>query len=227
MSKGLFIIGTGTDVGKTYVSGLILKALNKAGKSCAYFKGAMSGNDRAKNGTLLLGDALTVQKLSNISQPLSTMCPYGYETAVSPHLAAKLEGNPVDLQVIQEAYHALSNQYSYILAEGSGGIMCPLRYDEKKIFLEDVIHSLNLPCLLIAPAGLGTINQVVLTCNYLQEHHIPLKGIILNHFHPGNAMEEDNKYMCEQLTGVKVLTCISTNETELARSEDFLISLFS
>ena len=100
MSKGLFIIGTGTDVGKTYVSGLILKALNKAGKSCAYFKGAMSGNDRAKNGTLLLGDALTVQKLSNISQPLSTMCPYGYETAVSPHLAAKLEGNPVDLQVI-------------------------------------------------------------------------------------------------------------------------------
>ena len=210
MSKGLFIIGTGTDVGKTYVSGLILKALNKAGKSCAYFKGAMSGNDRAKNGTLLLGDALTVQKLSNISQPLSTMCPYGYETAVSPHLAAKLEGNPVDLQVIQEAYHALSNQYSYILAEGSGGIMCPLRYDEKKIFLEDVIHSLNLPCLLIAP-----------------EHHIPLKGIILNHFHPGNAMEEDNKYMCEQLTGVKVLTCISTNETELARSENFLISLFS
>ena len=76
MSKALFITGTGTDIGKTYVTGLIVKKLAEEGKSAAYYKAAMSGNDRRADGSLIPGDALFVQKISGITQPLEEMCPY-------------------------------------------------------------------------------------------------------------------------------------------------------
>ena len=79
MSKALFITGTGTDIGKTYVTGLIVKKLAEEGKSAAYYKAAMSGNDRRADGSLIPGDALFVQKISGITQPLEEMCPYVYE----------------------------------------------------------------------------------------------------------------------------------------------------
>ena len=76
MSKALFITGTGTDIGKTYVTGLIVKKLAEGGKSAAYYKAAMSGNDRRADGSLIPGDALFVQKISGITQPLEEICPY-------------------------------------------------------------------------------------------------------------------------------------------------------
>lgn len=79
--KQLMIIGTDTDVGKTYVSGLILKKLHENGKKAAYFKAAMSGNVHLTDGSLLPGDADFVKTISGISQPLADMCPYVYETA--------------------------------------------------------------------------------------------------------------------------------------------------
>ena len=86
MSKGIFITGTGTDIGKTYVTGLIVKKLRESGADAAYYKAAMSGNERRADGSLIPGDALQVKTMSGIGQPLEEMCPYVYETAVSPHL---------------------------------------------------------------------------------------------------------------------------------------------
>ena len=76
MSKAVFITGTGTDMGKTYLSGLIVKKLAQAGKNQAYYKAAMSGNDRRADGSLIPGDALFVKEMSGISQSLDDMCPY-------------------------------------------------------------------------------------------------------------------------------------------------------
>ena len=90
MSKSLFIIGTGTDVGKTYASALIVRKLRESGVSAAYYKAAMSGNERDKNGRLIPGDARYVRERSGIRQPLEEMCPYVYEHAVSPHLASRI-----------------------------------------------------------------------------------------------------------------------------------------
>ena len=73
MSKNIFIIGTGTDIGKTYVTGLIVKKLAEEGKSAAYYKAAMSGNDRRADGSLIPGDALFVKEMSGISQSLDDM----------------------------------------------------------------------------------------------------------------------------------------------------------
>lgn len=215
MSKNLFVTGTGTDVGKTYVTGLVVKKLREGGRSVAYYKAAMSGNDRRPDGSLIPGDALQVKTMSGIGQPLEEMCPYIYETAVSPHLAAKFEGNPVQMNRVLKNFDQVCDRYEYVTAEGSGGILCPLRFDEQKIQLEDFIKARSLACLMIADAGLGTINAVVLTAEYMNTHKIPVKGIIFNHYEPGNPLHEDNKRMCETMTGLKVVACVKDGDTDL------------
>lgn len=226
MSKNLFITGTGTDIGKTYITGLIIKKLYESGRDVAYYKAAMSGNDRDNDGKLISGDALSVKRKSGIEQKIEDMCPYVYENAVSPHLASRLEGNPVRLDVVKDRFNKLSKEHDYVTMEGSGGILCPICFDEEKIQLEDIIRELNLSCLIIADAGLGTINSVVLTVEYMKNRGIPVKGIILNRYHDGNIMEEDNLKMCEYLTGVKVIGCVKDSDTDINIDADILASLY-
>ena len=214
MSKCIFVTGTGTDVGKTYVSGLIIKKLAENGKNAAYYKAAVSGNMRVGE-RLIAGDPVQVKKMSGIEQPEKEMCPYVYEAAVSPHLASKIEGNPVKMGAILEKFDDICRKYSYITAEGSGGIVCPLRFDDEKIQLEDFIKARDLPCIIVADAGLGTINAVVLTADYMKNRNISVKAIIFNRYEPGNRLHEDNIFMCEQLTGLKVAACVKTGDTDL------------
>ena len=194
MNKKLFITGTGTDVGKTYIAGLIVKKLYESGKNAAYYKAAMSGNIRVENGIVIPVDALTIKNISNIPQSLESMCPYVYESAVSPHLASRMEGNPVQMDVVKRTFRDICKRYDYITVEGSGGILCPICFDEAKIQLEDVIKELDLSSIIVADAGLGTINDVVLTAEYMNSKNLPVKGIIFNHWHGENIMEEDNKF---------------------------------
>ena len=215
MSKNLFITGTGTDVGKTYVTGLIVKKLREGGASSAYYKAAMSGNERRTDGTLIPGDALQVKTMSGVEQPLEEMCPYIYETAVSPHLAAKIEGNPIEMECVLKNFDRVCGTYDYVTVEGSAGIFCPLRFDEQKVQLEDFIKARSLACLMIADAGLGTINAVVLTAEYMKARKIPVKGIIFNHYEPGNPLHEDNRLMCEAMTGLNVVACVKDGDMDL------------
>lgn len=226
MSKAVFLTGTGTDIGKTYISGLIVKKLAEAGKNPAYYKAAMSGNDRREDGTLIPGDALFVQKTSGISQSLEEMCPYVYENAWSPHLASRVEGNPVDLEVVRKGFLETADKYDYITMEGSGGILCPICFDERRIQLEDVIREFELSSILVADAGLGTINSVVLTVEYMKARSLPIKGIIFNHYHPGNIMEDDNIFMCEHMTGLPVIAKVQDDATELETDADVLAALY-
>ena len=225
MHKGIFITGTGTDIGKTYVTALIVKKLHGAGCKTAYFKAAVSGNERDGSGRLIPGDAMFVKTVSSIPQPLDTMCPYVYEQALSPHLAARLEGQPVGLERVTEQFEQLCGEYDTIVCEGSGGIVCPIRCDEKLIMLEDVIKALGLPCLIVADAGLGTINSTVLTCEYMRAHGMTVRGIMFNNFHSGNVMEEDNRLMCERLTGLPVIACVSRNDNDLDIDAELLLSI--
>ena len=226
MSKALFVTGTGTDTGKTYVTGLIVKKLQEAQKNPAYYKAAMSGNDRRPDGTLIPGDALAVQTMSGINQSLTSMCPYVYEHAYSPHLASRLEGNPVVMDVVTHGFADVTAVYDYVTVEGSGGILCPICFDEARIQLEDVVKELHLSSILIADAGLGTINSVVLTAEYMKTHGLPLKGIIFNHYHPGDVMEDDNIFMCEHMTGLPTLAKVQDGDTELDMNIDALCALY-
>ncbi len=226
MSKALFITGTGTDIGKTYIAGLIVKKLKESGRNVAYYKAAMSGNERREDGLLIPGDALFVKQVSGIGQPLEEMCPYIYENAYSPHLASRIEGHPVEMAVVKDGYEKVCRQYDYVTMEGSGGILCPICFDEAKIQLEDVIKELGLSSILIADAGLGTINSVVLTVEYMKAHNLPVKGIIFNNYHPGNVMEDDNIFMCEYMTGLPTLAKVKDGDTDLDIDVQLLAGLY-
>ena len=88
------------------------------------------------------------------------------------------------------------------------------------------MRAFELPSVIVADAGLGTINAVVLTVEYMRAKHLPVRGIIFNHFHPGNVMEEDNLAMCEAMTGIPVIACVKDGDDSLAIDETVLENLF-
>lgn len=226
MTKGLFITGTGTDVGKTFATGVLVKTLREAGVNCGYYKAALSGAER-QGECLIPGDAAFVKEMANLTDAYEELVSYCYETAVSPHLAAQIEGNPVELSKVVQDYTTLSQRYSRILVEGSGGILCPIRWDEQRHWmLTDVIRTLNLPVLLISQSGLGSINNAVLTVSYCKAQGIDVRGIVMNQFHPEDKMEQDNKRMIETLTGIPVIGTIGEGQTTPDLAVARLIELF-
>lgn len=226
MSKNIFVTGTGTEIGKTYVAGLLVKKLHEAGEKSAYYKAAMSGNDKDADGNLIPGDAKFVKELAGIDQNLNEMCPYIYERAYSPHLAAQIEGNPVNLDYVVEKFRDLEKKYDYITLEGSGGILCPLRFDDEEIYLEDFVKKAKLSSIIVADAGLGTINNLVLTAFYMKEKGMKVKGIIFNNFIPGDVLQEDNIKMCEYMSGLKVLACVKKGDKDLDIDIDKLKEIY-
>ena len=226
MSKNIFVTGTGTEIGKTYVAGLLVKKLHEAGEKSAYYKAAMSGNDKDADGNLIPGDAKFVKELGGIDQDLNEMCPYIYERAYSPHLAAQIEGNPVNLDYVVEKLRDLEKKYDYITLEGSGGILCPLRFDDEEIYLEDFVKKAKLSSIIVADAGLGTINNLVLTAFYMKEKGMKVKGIIFNNFIPGDVLQEDNIKMCEHMSGLKVLACVKKGDKDLDIDIDKLKEIY-
>lgn len=112
-----------------------------------------------------------------------------FPDAVSPHLAARKANHPISLSQIKSDFEKVCESHEYITVEGSGGIIRPLCYEtEQKLFLIDVIQTLGLSTVIVADAGLGTINATVLTTFYLQAKQIPFAGIMLNRF-SGSEMD--------------------------------------
>ena len=228
MAKALFVTGTGTYVGKTYVTGLLVKALTEAGEKAAYYKAAMRGNRRDPDGVLIPGDGLQVKTMAGIGQPVETMCPYVYEPPLSPHLAARLAGEEVDPDRVRQGFSALAEKYDYLTMEGSGGILCPITVTEgRELWLADLIRDLGLGCLLVADAGLGTLNAIGLTAFYLRKTGVPLRGMILNRYDPENLMHRDNRQLCQQMTGVPVVACVGEGDTRLTLAPEILKGLYT
>ena len=120
----------------------------------------------------------------------------------------------------------VSGLHDYVTVEGSGGILCPICFDEERILLEDIVKELHLASVLVADAGLGTINNVVLTAEYMKARNMVVKGIIFNHYHLGNVMEDDNIRMCEYMTGLPTLAKVEDGASELVIDIDVLIELY-
>ena len=219
--KGLYILGTGTDVGKTYITALWLKRLREAGHDVAYYKAAVSGAP-----SITESDAGYVKQVAGLSQADDTLLSYVFDEAVSPHLAARHEGKIIDRTVVNKNFCHVARAHAYTTVEGSGGVICPLHVTDTELYmLEDVVKDLSLPTIVVATAALGTINSTVLTIHYLQSKGIPVKGIIVNHY-TGNPMEEDNCVMMERLTGIPVLDRVGPGQTSLHMDVDAMLSCY-
>ncbi len=211
LNSGIFVIGTGTDVGKTFVSALLVKELRKNRVQAGYYKAALSGAIE-EDGRLIPGDADYVCKIAGLNCNPEDLVSYIYRTPVSPAFAAELEGNPADLSVIEAHFHKLCRSFDFLVVEGSGGIVCPIRRGEVNIQLTDVIQKLNLATVLVADAGLGTLNNIVLTVEYVLSRGIQICGVILNHYDASNFLHIDNRQSIEQLAGIPVVGCVCNGE---------------
>ena len=214
-SRGVFVVGTGTDVGKTYVSALILKRLRAEGINANYYKAAVSGNPII-DGKLQPADALFVKQIAQLNQDPAEMVSYIYEEALSPHLCARRENLFLSLQKVKEDYQKISDKSGFVLVEGSGGILCPIVHEKNsKIWLEDIVKILDLPVVIVSDAGLGTINATGLTVSYMIGKNIKISGIILNNFDENDFMHLDNKKMIEELTGFPIVACVKKSSENL------------
>ena len=215
MSKNIFITATGTDIGKTYISALIIKKMREKGFNCGYFKPVLSGVEE-NNNRLTKSDCNYVVETANIPLPAENCVAYWWKEAVSPHLAAKIANETINTDVIKKEFKKLANLFEYILIEGAGGITCPLRLENgEKYLLVDLIKELCPNIVIVADGGLGTINSVLLTVEYAKNNNINTKGIILNNFNPNSFMHQDNLKQIEYLTGVKVIATVETGQKEI------------
>ncbi|MCL2370693.1 MAG: dethiobiotin synthase [Firmicutes bacterium] len=206
MSKSIYITATGTEIGKTYISGQILKTMREAGKNVGYFKPGLSGADA--NGETDLGYAVRIGESAGNGK-IPSACPYIYKTAVSPHLAGQIEKNPIDLDVVLKAYRQVADKSDYVVIEGAGGAVCPITFKGNKlIMLTDVVEALFKPAkpktIVVTSCKLGTINMTYLTVEFLKSKGFDVKGIIFNQYKNG-IMEDDNIKMIECLTGLPTL----------------------
>ena len=217
-SRGIFVTATGTDIGKTYISALLVSYFRNSGMNCGYYKPVLSGAVKQADGTLLPGDADYVVKVANLDINPAQCVTYCFEDAVSPHLAAERSGVRIELEKITEHYNKLQQQYEMLVVEGAGGITCPLNLRDEKFLLSDVIKALDIDVVLVADAGLGTINSVLLTYEYAKSKGINIVGVIYNNYESDNFMHLDNIKQIERLTGLKTLAKVKKGDNTI----DFL-----
>jgi len=215
MTKKIFITATGTDVGKTYISALIVKKMREAGYNCGYFKPVMSGVTELCS-RLVDSDANYVIQQADIPTDPESCVSYYWKEALSPHLAAKRNNEEIDIDKIKYDYSQISKKHDYLLIEGAGGITCPLIINkEEKYLLKDLIWELGLSTIIIADAGLGTINSTLLTVDYAKSNGIEVEGIILNNYDCDNFMHWDNLEQIEALTGINVVATVAPNASDI------------
>lgn len=222
MCKKIFVTGTGTDVGKTFVTALMIKRLCANGFSAGYYKAAASG-DEIEN---IPSDAFYVKKIAGLNCDMKNFVSYSYTEAVSPHLAAKIFNRPIDFSVIKKDFEAAEKIFDFLTVEGSGGIICPLRFDEKILMLDDVVKNLNLSVVIVVDSKLGEINSAVLTVEHLISKKIPVKGLIFNRFDEGNLLHVDNKSVIEKLTNLSAIATVKKNAADLDIPIEKLTALY-
>ena len=189
------VTGTGTEVGKTVVTGLLAQYLGK-NHDVITQKWVQSGN--TQNPDIAIHDQYTKSSYPDHIQALRQV--YTFKAPMSPHLAAQLEGKTINTQHLIHATTALSQHCDTVLLETSGGIMVPLNKNETT---GDIVAKMGIPTIVVAPNQLGTINHTLLTIHYLKSKGIPILGFIMNTFFATQAdIEKDNPRIISDLSGV-------------------------
>lgn len=178
----IFITGTDTDVGKTYVSGLLLDFLLRQGHNAGYQKWASTGGEIPED----LANCLASCEKIPAPVALEIQIPFRYKNPVSPHLAAELEDRPpIDIKTIKKSCITLSNIFDILLVEGVGGLLVPLH---RELLLADLVAEMNLQILIVARSGLGTINHTLLTLEAARQRGIQVLGVV---FSDSNENEDE------------------------------------
>jgi len=189
MLKSYFIIGTDTNVGKTYVASALVQHFVRLGFQSLGMKPIASGCERNQRGELINDDVQALINASNVSAPLNLINPYRFEPAIAPHIAATQAGVFVDLHEITQAYAQLTTLAEAVVVEGAGGFFVPLNEAQT---LADLAVQLNIPIILVVGMRLGCINHALLTVEAIQSRGLCLTGWVANQIDPNFEMFEEN-----------------------------------
>ena len=198
--KHVFVTGTDTDAGKTFVSVLLLKALNRLNYQTIGFKPIAAGCER-RNGMLENADALALQSAASVELPYDKVNPISFEPPIAPHIAAQLCGETLSLERISRGFSALKEQQAdFLLVEGAGGWRLPLSLPsdcENAVYLSDWVAQQKIPVILVVGMKLGCLNHALLSYEQIKRDGLEIVGWV------ANQMQNDMLHYQENLATLK------------------------
>lgn len=186
--SGFFVTGTDTEIGKTFVSSLLIQLLVDDGFKVSGMKPIASD---AKNidGNIQNEDAETLMQVANVTADYKVVNPYVFEQAISPHLAAEDMGTEIDLNKIKSNFELLEKKSDIVIVEGVGGWYAPLSYN---CTVADLADTLQLPIILVVGLRLGCLNHALLTAQAIRQSGLPIAGWVANHVTKDFSTAEKN-----------------------------------
>jgi dethiobiotin synthetase len=179
-TRGVFIAGTDTEIGKTLVATAMVRSLAQAGHRIAVMKPVAAGADLTPEGPRN-ADALALIEAANVPAPYETINPYCLKTPASPHIAAELEGIGVKLAPIVQAFGQLTRHSDLVVVEAAGGWYAPINESET---MADIALALDLPVILVVGLRLGCISHALLSAQAIEARGLTFAGWIGNHLQP-------------------------------------------
>ena len=204
-SKGLFITGTDTGVGKTLVTGGLAACFRESGIPIGVMKPAETGC-RLRGGERIASDARFLQYMSGTGDRQEQIVPYRFRSPLAPQVAAEREGVRIRLSRIVSLYEEISSRHSVTLVEGAGGLLVPYTRTARTL---EIIVRLKLPVLVVSRTGLGTLNHTLLTLESLARSGVRILGMVLNNVEGSRGIaEQTNPGALRHWTKVPILGTI-------------------
>ncbi|MDZ7596486.1 MAG: dethiobiotin synthase [Thiobacillus sp.] len=182
---GLFVTGTDTGVGKTWVAVALIHALRAQGLRVAAMKPVAAGHAPGE----LNEDVAALLQATNAAADLRDVNPYAFAEPVAPHIAAQRAGVRIELDVIAAAYFRLAATADVVVVEGAGGWRVPLNERDD---MADLAQRLDLPVVLVVGLRLGCLNHALLTAESIARRQLPWAGWVGNHVDPAMACQAEN-----------------------------------
>lgn len=205
MAQAYFIIGTDTNVGKTYVASQLIQHFVATGLKTIGMKPIASGCELAENGELINEDVQKLNSASNIGATSNLINPYRFAPAIAPHIAAEKVGTTMRIDTIQQAYAQLTELADVVIVEGAGGFFVPISAQQT---LADVAVALNIPVILVVGIKLGCINHALLTVEAIQARSLTLAGWVANQIEPEMPMIDENLATLKQRISAPCLSVV-------------------
>lgn len=202
--RGLAVLGTGTGVGKTVVTAALGLALRDAGRAVTAWKPVATGGVR-RGKRYVSRDAIWLRRVLALEEPVGAVGGACRRLPLAPAVAARLERKPLDLGVLRRRWRILRASGRFVLVEGVGGALVPLR---GRVTVADFVAGLGLPAVVVGTAGLGTINHTLLTLEALRARGIRVAGVILNGARGRDLSESTNAREIETLGRTRVFAVL-------------------
>jgi dethiobiotin synthetase len=205
---GIFVTGTDTDVGKTYITKALIKHFCSQGFQTVGMKPIAAGAE-IENGRLLNADVKAIVSASNVDAPIDQINPYVFAPAIAPHIAAQQVGIEIAIEPIMSAFKVLQQQADVIVVEGAGGFLVPIN---ETLTMGDLAKALDVGVVLVVGVRLGCISHALLTVQSIEAKGLHLIGWVANRIEPNMPALEENIATLKAMIKAPCVADVAWNE---------------